>query len=57
MISSSVANNNSHIVIDPLNYSEKRIGNQTECALLDFVNKSLVKLDRSEKSYEQVRSN
>ena len=57
MISSSVANNNSHIVIDPLNYSEKRIGNQTECALLDFVNKSLVKLDRSEKSYEQVRNN
>jgi Ca2+ transporting ATPase len=52
-----VANSNSHIVCEPPTYEEKRIGNQTECALLDFVNRSLVKLGRSEKSYSQIKSN
>jgi Ca2+ transporting ATPase len=57
IINACVANSTSHIVVDPKSYSEKRVGSQTECALLDFVNKSLFKLDRSERSYEQVRAN
>lgn len=57
IINSCVANSNSHIIVDPTSYAEKRVGNQTECALLDFVNKSLVKLGRSERSYDQVKSN
>jgi magnesium-transporting ATPase (P-type) len=49
-------NSNSHLIIDE-KFEEKRIGNQTECALLDFVNKQLIKLDRQEKTYESIKSN
>jgi hypothetical protein len=34
-------NSNSHIIIDDKTFQEKRVGNQTECSLLDFVNGSL----------------
>lgn len=51
-------NSNSHIIIDDKTFHEKRIGNQTECALLDFVNKSLHKLgNRQEKSYDDIKQN
>ena len=33
-----------------------RVGNQTECALLDFVNSSLASLQRIEKSYSDFQS-
>lgn len=45
-------NSNSHILKDEYTGGEKRVGNQTECALLDFVNKSLGKLQRKERTYE-----
>ena len=32
------------------------MGNQTECALLDFVNNSLIKLERVDQSYETIKS-
>ena len=52
-----MANSNSHIILDPVTFEEKRIGNQTECALLEFVNRSLIKLDRSERNYEEIKLN
>jgi len=41
ILNSCAVNSNSHIIIDDKTRQEKRIGNQTECALLDFVNGSL----------------
>jgi magnesium-transporting ATPase (P-type) len=35
---------------------EKRIGNQTECSMLDFINSSLRRLQKDEKSYENIRN-
>lgn len=50
-------NSNSHIIIDDKTFQEKRIGNQTECALLDFVNRSLLKQEKQERTYENYRKN
>jgi hypothetical protein len=41
-------NSNSHILYDEKTDTEKRIGNQTECALLDYVNRSLAKRGNTE---------
>lgn len=45
-------NSNSHILPPKLpNELEQRIGNQTECALLDFVNRQLRDMQRVEQGY------
>lgn len=49
-------NSNSYILFDEKTKVLKRIGNQTECALLDFVNGSLTDLERPEKNYEQIKA-
>lgn len=48
-------NNNSYILKDETTGEEKRIGNQTECSMLDFVDRSLRNTGRPEDSYEAVR--
>jgi Ca2+ transporting ATPase len=53
-------NSNSHLMKDDKTNEEKRVGNQTECSLLDFVNRSLVNLGRESDqsacdSYSQVK--
>lgn len=48
-------NSNSYIIIDDKTLKEQRIGNQTECALLDFVNGTLSQLKRNEVNYEDFK--
>ena len=48
-------NSNSYILNE--RGEEKRIGNQTECALLAFVDRELRELGRVEKSYEDIKRN
>ena len=45
-------NSTSHILKEPNTGQERRIGNKTEAALLDFVNENL---PGSIKSYEELR--
>ena len=48
-------NSNSYILRE--GEEEKRIGNQTECALLAFVERELRDLARAEKSYDDIKRN
>lgn len=49
-------NNNSDILIDDKTKEEKRVGNQTECSMLDFINRSLRKIQSEAKHYDTIRS-
>jgi magnesium-transporting ATPase (P-type) len=43
-------------LIDEKTNEEKRIGNQTECSMLDFINRSLRKIQSEAKHYDTIRS-
>ena len=45
ILTGSALNNNSHLVFDEKLGQEKRVGNQTECSMLGFVNDSLKRLN------------
>jgi P-type E1-E2 ATPase len=49
-------NNKSYIIIDEKTGEEKRIGNQTECSMLDFINRSLKKIQSDVKHYDTIKS-
>lgn len=50
-------NSNSHILPPSQNNQiEQRIGNQTECALLDFVNVQLKEMQRVEQTYNDFKT-
>jgi magnesium-transporting ATPase (P-type) len=50
-------NSNSHLIRSEGGLPDKRIGDQTECSLLEFVNNSLELIQRQEANYNQVRDN
>ncbi len=54
ILSGCSLNSNSHILVEATQLL-LRVGNQTECALLAFVNQELRRLERVERSYEDYR--
>lgn len=56
ILNGSALNNNSYILIDDRTGEDKRVGNQTECSMLDFVNRSLKKIQSDVKHYDTIRS-
>lgn len=55
ILSGCTLNNYSHIIVNEKTLEERRVGNQTECSMLDFVNKSFKRLN-IHKTYENVRN-
>jgi magnesium-transporting ATPase (P-type) len=54
ILSGCAVNSNSHILVNK--GVEQRVGNQTECAMLAFINKELKDNNRPEKSYEDIKN-
>lgn len=60
ILTSCALNCNSHLMKDKNTGEEKRVGNQTECSLLDFVNRSLQNMGKVEgqdniDAYNQIK--